>query len=271
MEGFSFSTNIRVRFAETDAQGIAHNSSYFVWFEVARVDYLERVRRRLPAAARRGSRGARPGVARALHPAGGVRRPAARPRALPSTSGARDSATSTRSSATERRSPTAGRRTRPSTRRRCGRRGSRRGSSRRSLRRGAVVVAPRDGAGRSARRRRPARGGRAVVAGRSSSPVVVVGSCRRSVLASGARLLRPDPDDLRLGAVARVPRRVESSLPSPCRRAGARTSPARARRTPRRRCRRSERFGSSIFWTGGGADLAERRRLGLDPAVDGVP
>jgi len=30
-----------VRFAETDAQGIAHNSNYFIWFEVARVDYLE--------------------------------------------------------------------------------------------------------------------------------------------------------------------------------------------------------------------------------------
>ncbi|HZO33913.1 MAG TPA: thioesterase family protein [Gaiellaceae bacterium] len=41
MHGFSFSTDIRVRFAETDAQGIAHNSSYFVWFEVARVEYLE--------------------------------------------------------------------------------------------------------------------------------------------------------------------------------------------------------------------------------------
>ncbi len=41
MEGFSFSTDIRVRFAETDAQGIAHNASYFVWFEVARVEYLE--------------------------------------------------------------------------------------------------------------------------------------------------------------------------------------------------------------------------------------
>ena len=41
MQGFSFSTDIRVRFAETDAQGIAHNSSYFVWFEVARVEYLE--------------------------------------------------------------------------------------------------------------------------------------------------------------------------------------------------------------------------------------
>jgi acyl-CoA thioester hydrolase len=42
MEGFSFSTGVKVRFAETDAQGIAHNSNYFVWFEVARVEYLER-------------------------------------------------------------------------------------------------------------------------------------------------------------------------------------------------------------------------------------
>ena len=36
-----FSTEIRVRFAETDAQGVAHNSNYLVWFEVARVSYLE--------------------------------------------------------------------------------------------------------------------------------------------------------------------------------------------------------------------------------------
>jgi acyl-CoA thioester hydrolase len=36
------STAIRVRFAETDAQGIAHNSVYLVWFELARVEYLER-------------------------------------------------------------------------------------------------------------------------------------------------------------------------------------------------------------------------------------
>jgi acyl-CoA thioester hydrolase len=39
---FAFSTDIRVRFAETDAQGIAHNSNYFIWFEVARVAHLER-------------------------------------------------------------------------------------------------------------------------------------------------------------------------------------------------------------------------------------
>ena len=42
LHGFSFATDVKVRFAETDAQGIAHNSNYFVWFEVARVDYLER-------------------------------------------------------------------------------------------------------------------------------------------------------------------------------------------------------------------------------------
>lgn len=37
---YSFSTPVRVRFADTDAQGIAHNSAYLVWFEVARVEYL---------------------------------------------------------------------------------------------------------------------------------------------------------------------------------------------------------------------------------------
>ena len=42
MDGFTFSTDVRVRFADTDAQGIAHNSRYFIWFEVARVEYLER-------------------------------------------------------------------------------------------------------------------------------------------------------------------------------------------------------------------------------------
>ena len=42
MEGFDFAAQIRVRFADTDAQGVAHNSNYFVWFEVARVEFLER-------------------------------------------------------------------------------------------------------------------------------------------------------------------------------------------------------------------------------------
>lgn len=40
MEGFTFTTTVRVRFADTDAQGIAHNSAYLVWYEVARVEYL---------------------------------------------------------------------------------------------------------------------------------------------------------------------------------------------------------------------------------------
>ncbi len=40
MEGYNFSTEILVRFAETDAQGIAHHASFVVWFEVARVAYL---------------------------------------------------------------------------------------------------------------------------------------------------------------------------------------------------------------------------------------
>jgi acyl-CoA thioester hydrolase len=40
MDGFTFSTRVRVRFADTDAQGIAHNSAYVVWFEVGRVEYL---------------------------------------------------------------------------------------------------------------------------------------------------------------------------------------------------------------------------------------
>jgi len=40
VEGYSFTTRVRVRFADTDAQGVAHNAAYLVWFEVARVEYL---------------------------------------------------------------------------------------------------------------------------------------------------------------------------------------------------------------------------------------
>jgi acyl-CoA thioester hydrolase len=42
MDGSGFATEIRVRFAETDAQGVANNAAYLVWFEMARVDYLAR-------------------------------------------------------------------------------------------------------------------------------------------------------------------------------------------------------------------------------------
>lgn len=38
--GFTNSHDIVVRFAETDAQGIAHHASFVVWLEVARVAYL---------------------------------------------------------------------------------------------------------------------------------------------------------------------------------------------------------------------------------------
>ena len=40
MEGYNFSTEVVVRFAETDAQGIAHHAAFVVWLEVARVAYL---------------------------------------------------------------------------------------------------------------------------------------------------------------------------------------------------------------------------------------
>ncbi len=42
MDGFRFSTDLTVRFSETDAQGIANNAVYLNWFEVARVAYLAR-------------------------------------------------------------------------------------------------------------------------------------------------------------------------------------------------------------------------------------
>lgn len=41
---FRFETQVRVRFAETDAQGVAHHAAYLVWFELGRVEYLERFR-----------------------------------------------------------------------------------------------------------------------------------------------------------------------------------------------------------------------------------
>jgi acyl-CoA thioester hydrolase len=54
VDDYPFSTKIRVRFAETDAQGVAHNASYLVWFEVARVEYLERFADGYPALQERG-------------------------------------------------------------------------------------------------------------------------------------------------------------------------------------------------------------------------
>jgi len=42
VHGFHFATEVSVRFAETDAQGIVHNANYLIWFEIARVEYLAR-------------------------------------------------------------------------------------------------------------------------------------------------------------------------------------------------------------------------------------
>jgi acyl-CoA thioester hydrolase len=35
--------NLRVRFGETDAMGVANNAAYLSWFEVGRVEYLREV------------------------------------------------------------------------------------------------------------------------------------------------------------------------------------------------------------------------------------
>jgi acyl-CoA thioester hydrolase len=42
VDGYRFSTDLSVRFSETDAQGIANNAVYLNWYEVARVAYLAR-------------------------------------------------------------------------------------------------------------------------------------------------------------------------------------------------------------------------------------
>jgi acyl-CoA thioester hydrolase len=44
MAEFKFANDVTVRFAETDAQGVAHHASYLVWFEVTRIEYLRRFR-----------------------------------------------------------------------------------------------------------------------------------------------------------------------------------------------------------------------------------
>jgi acyl-CoA thioester hydrolase len=42
VEGFGFASEFVVRFAETDAQGVAHHAVYLVWFEQTRIEYLAR-------------------------------------------------------------------------------------------------------------------------------------------------------------------------------------------------------------------------------------
>jgi acyl-CoA thioester hydrolase len=49
VEGFRFTTEVTVRFSETDAQAVAHHAVYLVWFEIARIDYLARFEGGYPA------------------------------------------------------------------------------------------------------------------------------------------------------------------------------------------------------------------------------
>jgi acyl-CoA thioester hydrolase len=49
VDGFRFTTEVTVRFAETDAQAVAHHAAYLVWFEEARIAYLARFRGGYPA------------------------------------------------------------------------------------------------------------------------------------------------------------------------------------------------------------------------------
>lgn len=44
VDGFNLSTEVQVRFGETDAQGVVHNAVYLDWSEVARITYLARFR-----------------------------------------------------------------------------------------------------------------------------------------------------------------------------------------------------------------------------------
>ena len=48
------SENIRVRYAETDALGVAYYANHFVWFEVGRVSFLREIGLDISAAEREG-------------------------------------------------------------------------------------------------------------------------------------------------------------------------------------------------------------------------
>lgn len=49
MAEYRFSTELKVRFSETDAQGVAHHAAYFDWLEIARIEYLARFEGGYPA------------------------------------------------------------------------------------------------------------------------------------------------------------------------------------------------------------------------------
>ena len=101
MDGLSTSPpQIRVRFAETDAQGVAHNSNYLVWFEVARVEFLERFAGGYQRLRDEGIESLVARGARALHRARPCSTTGCSSTPAASTCAARASGSSTRSSAT---------------------------------------------------------------------------------------------------------------------------------------------------------------------------
>jgi acyl-CoA thioester hydrolase len=51
---YPFSFDLRVRFAETDAMGVAHHSSYVAWLEAARVEFLRKLGTPYPEIRERG-------------------------------------------------------------------------------------------------------------------------------------------------------------------------------------------------------------------------
>ena len=87
--GLGYSTDVVVRFAETDAQGIAHHAAFVVWPRGRSRGLAGRARRRLPGDPGAGGRGADDGGARPLPPRrllrgqaahlGALRRPARSP------------------------------------------------------------------------------------------------------------------------------------------------------------------------------------------------
>jgi acyl-CoA thioester hydrolase len=69
MVDHAFSHDVRVRFAETDAQAIAHHASYVVWLEEARVAYLAEHAGGYPAIRARGIEALTTGVEITYHEA----------------------------------------------------------------------------------------------------------------------------------------------------------------------------------------------------------
>ena len=199
-----------MRFAETDAQGVAHNSVYLVWFEVARIDYLARFRGGYPGLRDRRDRGADDRVARALPRPGALRRPAGRARPLRRAPRRPFPFRLLGRARRRRRSPTAGR----ARLRRRGTLPARRASP-------AWLARDRYRGGVTPRRRsaplRPARPASAPASSASASA-----SSRRG---------RP-----RLAAVGRVPRVVVEQLAGARVDRGGRSSSSKARRSPRPTC-----------------------------------